>query len=104
MKTLFQHFKTATSYLVTVDSRILNFSNTFLGPLNITHFFREKKIDISNISAGRAKLLHPWTSSSRSLELTFQHFGQILKFERFIRFFGEKSHHKVFLVFRQMFS
>ena len=75
MKTLFQHFKTATSYLVTVDSRILNFSNTFLGPLNITHFFREKKIDISNISAGRAKLLHPWTSSSRSLELTFQHFN-----------------------------
>ena len=54
-----------TQFLELFDS-----SNKFFGPLNITHFFRQKTLDISNISEGRTKLLDPCTISSRSLELS----------------------------------
>ena len=74
-------------------------------------FFKKKKhfnfdisnLDISNLSVGRAKLLEPWTSSSRSLELAFKHFGQVLKFERFIRFFGKTIYHKGIYFFVRCF-
>ena len=57
-------------------------------------------LNLLNILVGRAKLLGPWTISSRSLKLSFYHFGQnskVLKFERFFRLVKKKKiRHKSF--------
>ena len=79
-------------------------SNKFFDSLNITYFFRQKCLDILNLDiwkilVGRTKQLDSWTISSRSLELSLHYFGQnskVLKFEKFIGFFGKKIHHKSF--------
>ena len=65
-----------TQFLKLFDS-----SNKFFGPLNIAHFFRQKKLDISNISVGWTKLLNPWTiSSSFSQIFVFNISPKIRKF------------------------
>ena len=81
-----------TPFLELFDS-----SNKFFGPLNITHFFRQKNSRyLEYISVGRTKLLGPWTISSRSLELSFltfrPKFESSIKLELFIRFFGKKKY------------
>ena len=80
-------------------------SNKFFGPLNITHFFRQKNSRYRESRyleyLGRSnKIVRPlvdFLSFSRTFVLTFRpKFESSLKFERFIRIFGKKIHHKDF--------
>ena len=84
-----------TQFLELFDS-----SNKFFGPLNITHFFRQKNsryleyLGMSNKIVGP---LNDFLSFTRTFVLTFRpKFKSSIKFERFIRFFGKKYIAKVF--------
>ena len=78
-------------------------SNKFFGPLNITHFFRQK-----NSRYFEYRYLEYLGRSNKIVgPLDNFYFGQLRKFYKvrtFIRFFGKKNTSQKFLVFRKMFS
>ena len=85
--------------------KLFDSSNKFFGPLNITHFFRQKNSQYFESQyleyLGRSnKIVGPLDnllSFSRTFVLTFRpKFKSSIKFERFIRFFGKKYITKVF--------
>ena len=82
---------TNTQFLELFDS-----SNKFFGPLNITHFFRQKNSRYLEYLGRSNKIVGPsddFLSFSRTFVLTFRpKFKSSIKFERFIQFFGKKKY------------